>query len=154
MPTVSLTAEVPAGADEMWRAVVSPIGFRFVSRGLVHWPVVADRTTRWQEGETIEGWMFFFGFIPVARHRLTFVSLDGDRREFLTDEKGGIISSWHHSITVTPIGDHVSRVADSVTFSGGVFTPALWVLVKLFYAIRAPRWVGLARAVHSGELSL
>jgi hypothetical protein len=154
MPTVSLTAQVPCAPAHMWRAVVSPVGFRFVSRGLVHWPVVATRTTRWLEGEAVEGWMFFFGFVPVARHRLRFVKLDDDSRTFQTDERGGIISSWQHTITVTPDGDRGSRVHDTVTFSGGIFTPALWILVKLFYAIRAPRWVGLARAVDSGDLKL
>jgi len=154
MPTVSLTARVPCEPAEMWRAVVSPVGFRFVSRGLVHWPVVATRTARWREGETVEGWMFFFGFVPVARHQLTFVTLDDDSRTFHTNEKGGIITAWEHTIRVTPDREGGSRVDDTVTFSGGVFTPALWILVKLFYAIRAPRWVGLARAVHSGELGL
>jgi len=154
MPTVSLTARVPAPSDDMWRAVVSPQGFRYVSRGLVHWPVVASRTARWREGETVEGWMFFFGFIPVARHRLTFVTLDDHSYTFQTDERGGIISSWQHRIVVSPAGARDSVVTDSVTFSGGIFTPALWVLVKLFYLVRAPRWVGLARAVHSGELDL
>ena len=154
MPTVSLTARVPASTDDMWRAVVSPQGFRYVSRGLVHWPVVATRTTRWREGETVEGWMFFFGFIPVARHRLTFVTLDDHSYTFQTDERGGIISSWQHRIVVSAAGAKDSVVTDSVTFSGGIFTPALWVLVKLFYFVRAPRWVGLARAVHSGELDL
>lgn len=154
MPTVSLTARVPASSTEMWRAVVSPVGFRFVSRGLVRWPVVATRMARWQEGESVEGWMFFFGFIPVARHRLTFITLADDSRTFRTDENGGIIASWNHTITVTAAPDGKSLIHDTVTFSGGVFTPALWVMVKLFYAIRAPRWVGLARAVHSGELEL
>ena len=154
MPTISLNARVPASPEEMWRAVVSPIGFRFVSRGLVRWPVVAERTTRWQEGETVEGWMFFFGFVPVARHRLTFITLDDDSRTFRTDENGGIIASWNHTITVTGEPGSDSVVHDTVTFNGGVLTPVLWVLVKLFYAIRAARWVGLARAVHSGELTL
>jgi len=154
MPTVSLTARVPASTDDMWRAVVSPLGFRYVSRGLVRWPVVATRTTRWREGETVEGWMFFFGFIPVARHRLTFVTLDDLSYTFQTDERGGIISSWQHRIVVSAAGAKDSVVTDSVTFSGGIFTPALWVLVKLFYLVRAPRWIGLARAVHSGELDL
>jgi hypothetical protein len=98
--------------------------------------------------------MFFFGFVPVARHRLTFVTLDDHSCTFHTNEKGGIITAWQHIIRVTPDGQDSSRVDDTVTFSGGVFTPALWILVKLFYAIRAPRWVGLARAVHSGELGL
>jgi hypothetical protein len=98
--------------------------------------------------------MFFFGFVPVARHQLTFVTLDDGSRTFHTNEKGGVITAWEHTIRVTPDREGGSRVDDTVTFSGGVFTPALWILVKLFYAIRAPRWVGLARAVHSGELEL
>lgn len=152
MATVSLVATVPAAADTMWRAVVSPVGFRFVSRGLIRWPVAATRTERWREGETVEGWMFFFGFIPVARHRLTFVTLDDATRQFRTDERGGIIKGWNHSITVTPAGANRSTIVDSVTFTGGIFTPGLWVMVKLFYAIRAPRWVGLARAISTGSL--
>jgi hypothetical protein len=98
--------------------------------------------------------MFFFGFIPVARHRLTFVTLDDLSYTFQTNERGGIISSWQHRIVVSAAGTKDSVVTDSVTFSGGIFTPALWVLVKLFYLVRAPRWIGLARAVHSGELDL
>lgn len=152
MPTVSLSLEVPASAAQMWSGVTSPIGFRFVSRGLVRWPVVASRTERWHEGETVTGWMFMAGFLPMSRHSLTFVRLDDESREFSTNEHGGPIRSWNHRITVTPLTEATSRIDDRVTFDGGVLTPALWVLVRLFYAIRRPRWVGLARALAHGTV--
>ena len=102
MPTVSLSTVVPADADLVWSAVTSPAGFRFVSRGLVRWPVVAHRMERWREGETVVGWMFLLGFLPMSRHSLTFERLDPETREFATDEHGGPIRAWNHRITVTP----------------------------------------------------
>jgi hypothetical protein len=152
MATVSLTVTVPAPADTVWNAVCSPIGFRFVSRGLVYWPIAAKRTTRWNQGETVRGWIFFFGFVPAAQHSLTFERLDSTTREFRTDEHGGIIRSWRHSITVTEIDSSQCRIDDSVTFSGGVFTPLLTVMVRVFYAIRRPRWIALAEALVDGTL--
>ena len=152
MPTVSLSTVVPANADVVWSAVTSPIGFRFVSRGLVRWPIVAHRTVRWQEGETVVGWMFLLGFVPMSRHSLTFERLDSVSREFATDERGGPIRSWNHRITVTPVTSSTCRIDDRVTFDGGVFTPALWVLVRLFYAIRRHRWAAMARALTTGSL--
>lgn len=154
MPTVSLSVTVPAPADSVWAAVTSPVGFRFVSRGLVRWPVVARRTQRWHEGETVEGWMFLLGFLPMSRHSLTFDRLDGATREFVTSEHGGPIRSWKHRITVTPLSDSTSQIDDRVTFDGGVLTPALWVLVKLFYVIRRPRWISMARALADGSLAV
>lgn len=147
MATVSLSVSVPAPADSVWQAVKSPAGFRFVSRGLVRWPVAANRTEPWREGETVSGWMFFFQILPVARHNLTFITLDDHNRAFRTDEHGGIIRSWKHSITVTPVDDSHARVDDSVTFSGGMLTPLLEIAVKTFYLVRRPRWVELGKAI-------
>ena len=152
MPTVSLHVDVPLGAPEIWSAVTSPAGFRFVSRWLIRWPIVAHRVERWREGETVTGWMFLLGFLPMSHHSLTFQRLDAVTREFSTNEHGGPIRSWNHRITVTPMSDEACRIHDRVTFDGGVLTPALWVLVRLFYVIRRPRWIALARAVGRGKL--
>lgn len=154
MPTVSLSVSVPASASRMWTGVTSPVGFRFVSRGLVRWPVVETRTSRWTEGETVAGWMFLLGFVPMSRHSLTFVRLDDDSYEFSTNEHGGPIRSWNHRITVTAEGSTSCRVDDRVTFDGGLLTPALWVLVRLFYVIRRPRWIALARELASDSLGI
>lgn len=152
MPTVSLSCDLPAPAPLVWSAVVSPIGFRFVSRGLVRWPVVATRIDRWQQGETVIGWMFLLGFLPMSRHSLTFERLNDSEHEFSTREHGGPIRSWNHRITVTPVSEDACRIHDRVTFDGGVLTPALWILVKLFYIIRRPRWTQLARALVRREV--
>lgn len=152
MKTTSLSIVVPATADDMWRAVRSPAGFRFVARGLVRWPVAAQRTEPWHEGETVSGWMFAAGIVPVAHHSLTFVRLDDATREFRTDEHGGVIRRWNHSITVTPVDDSHSRIDDSVTFSGGIFTWPLALAVRVFYFIRRPRWIALARAIVAGTV--
>ena len=152
MRTVSLSVVVPASADTVWRAVCSPAGFRFVSRGLVIWSAAAGRNEPWRQGETVSGRMFAAGIVPVSFHTLTFVRLDDSTREFRTDEFGGIIKKWNHSITVTPIDAAHSRIDDTVTFSGGVLTPLLELAVRVFYLIRKPRWIGLARAVAGGRL--
>jgi hypothetical protein len=152
VPTVSLTCDVPVPAHTMWSAVVSPIGFRFVSRGLIRWPVAAVRTSRWMQGETVVGWMFLLGILPMSRHSLTFEGLDDAQFEFSTRERGGPIRSWNHRITVTPIDDSSCRIHDRVTFDGGVLTPFLWVLVRLFYVIRRPRWQQLATALRDGTV--
>ena len=136
----------------MWSAVVSPVGFRFVSRRLVRWPVVAERTDRWVQGETVVGWMFLLGFLPMSRHSLTFERLDDDACEFSTREHGGPIRSWNHRITVTTVDDRTCEIHDRVTFDGGILTPALWVLVQMFYVIRRQRWTALANALVSGEV--
>lgn len=154
MPTIALSVIVPAPASRMWEGVTSPVGFRFVSRGLVRWPVVATRNARWNEGETVTGWMFLLGVLPMSRHSLTFLRLDDRTHEFSTDEHGGPIRSWNHRITLTPLDEGSCRVDDRVTFDGGALTPALWVLVRLFYAIRRPRWKGLASALREGRLEI
>lgn len=152
MPTVSLSCQVPAPAELVWKAVVSPIGFRFVSRGLVRWPVAQSRTNRWNQGETVIGWMYLLGFLPMSRHSLTFERLDDAHHEFSTQEHGGPIRSWNHRITVTPIDAGTCRIDDRVTFDGGILTPALWLLVKTFYVIRRPRWQQLGVALCAGTV--
>ena len=154
MPTIALSCEVPISATKMWSAVVSPIGFRFVSRGLVRWPVSENRTARWVQGETVVGWMFLLGLLPMSRHSLTFERLDDADFEFSTREHGGPIRSWNHRITVIPLDDRSCRIHDRVTFDGGVFTPALWILVRLFYLLRRPRWNQLARALSEGTVAV
>lgn len=152
MPTASLSIVAPASAATVWSGVTSPVGFRFVSRGLVWWPIVADRSERWHEGETVTGWMFLLGFLPMSRHSLTFERLDDSAFEFSTRERGGPIRAWNHRITVTALTTDTCRIDDRVTFDGGILTPALWVLVRAFYVIRRPRWIGLARALSDGTV--
>lgn len=153
MATVSLRVTVPARANDVWQAVRSPRGFEFVSRGLIYWPVASSHSSLWVEGETVRGWMFFFGFLPVARHSLTFTTLNDSTREFRTAEHGGIIRSWQHSITVTPLDAVSCAVDDTVTFDGGIATPLLDLTVRVFYWIRRPRWIALGRAITDGSFT-
>ncbi|MGI5130640.1 hypothetical protein ACQEVB_27805 [Pseudonocardia sp. CA-107938] len=103
--TVHVESELPTSADRVWEAMQRPATFAYVCRGLLGVPAAAGRTEPFQPGERGTGWILLFHVLPLHRHTIEVVGLDPDTRTVRTQEHGGVLRSWRHTLHVEPAGD-------------------------------------------------
>src|SRR5437773_138227 len=102
MRTIHVETELAADADRVWSAMQHPSSFLYVTRGLIGLPALAGRTEPFREGESGSGWLFLFHVIPMYRHTINLVAVDPATRTMRSDEHGGMIRSWRHTLHVEP----------------------------------------------------
>lgn len=145
MTVIDRSTVLGASAESVWAAVRTPAAFRAVTRRLISIPAIRDRQDEWRECETVEGWVFLFGFLPFSRHHLHLARIDDVTRTLSSRESGGLITRWDHDIEVTPIDDARCVYRDRIEIEAGVMTPLVVVYARWFYWMRQRRWGALAR---------
>lgn len=147
MSTVTVTTLLDAPPQAVWRAVTTPAGFRFVTRGLVELSGLDARaaTAEWTQGTTVTGRLRVLG-VPFSHHRITLESIDHERRSLRSDEGGGPIRSWRHLITVHDVADDPTRCSytDTIEINAGLLTPVITLFAHAFYRLRQQRWRRIA----------
>ncbi len=80
--------------------------------------------------------------LPFSYHHITVTSIDDDARVVASDEHGGVIRTWRHDVTVTPIDETACRYDDRIDIDAGDPDPAVvaggW----------KSRWVASASTCH------
>lgn len=147
MAIVDLSSQLPASGDAVWKAVKTPAAFRRVTRGLITMPVINDRSDEWQEGETVIGWVFLFGFVPFSRHRLHISRIDDTTRTLMSREEGGLLKQWDHDIEIVPVSPDSCMYRDRIEIDAGFFTPVVVLYARSFYRTRQRRWRELAKSL-------
>ena len=145
MRTISISTELDAPADVVWRAVKTPQAFVHVAKGMLRYPA-AERVDRpWQMGDQLDGWTFLFGVVPFSVHHLAVASIDDQRRVLVSHEHGGLVRTWHHTLVVTAVDDASCRYEDRIAIDAGLLTPVVVLYASIFYRHRQRRWRRLAR---------
>ncbi len=145
--TIRRSCVLDAPADLVWAAVRTPQAFRFVTRGLLDWRPLRDRTEPWQQGEEATGWLLLGGMVPFSRHRIRVAEIDDRERRLSSDEAGGPIRSWRHDITVEPLEGGRCRYTDVIHIDAGALTPLVAAFAWVFYRERQRRWRTLAEVL-------
>lgn len=145
MRTVHIETILPTEADKVWSAMLSPVTFLYVCKGLIGFPALAGRSEVLRAGERGTGWLFAFHVIPAYRHTIEVVEVDQANRTVRTHENGGLLKAWNHTLHVEPIDEHSSRYSDTVDIDAGVATAFVAALAKGIYRYRHRRWRKLVR---------
>ena len=147
MKTIHVATELPAPAEAVWETMQYPGTFLYVARGLVGAPALAGRATKFVVGEKGTGWLFLFHVVPLSRHTIEVVHIDHDTMTIETEEHGGMLRRWHHTLHVEPVGDEGarSRYSDTVDIDAGLFTGVVARFSLGIYRYRQRRWHRLAR---------
>lgn len=119
----------------------------FVTKGLLGFCDADQFPIEWQQGTTQTTRLLFFGLLPAWRHSLTFKAVNDSERVLCTNEGGGLITLWNHTIKVVPVGDRSCIYLDDVEVKAGVLTIFVWAYAQLFYRYRQLRWRTLLRRV-------
>lgn len=149
MRTVTVSRELPAPAHVVWPAVKTPQAFVYVAKGMLRFPA-AERIGRpWKVGDDIRGLTFLLGVIPFSKHRIRVEQIDDESMTMVSDEEGGIIRTWRHSLTAIPIDERRCHYEDRIEIDAGALTPVVAAFAEVFYRYRQRRWkmlAGLLRA--------
>ena len=145
MRTIHLETVLPTTADRVWPAMLSPITFLYVCRGLFAFPALAGRSEPLQVGERDTGWLMAFHLIPAYRHTIEVLEKDETTKTLRTHEHGGILKAWNHTLHVEPIDEHSCRYSDTVDIDAGIATALVATVAKGIYRYRHRRWHKLAR---------
>lgn len=143
--TVHVETELPATADRVWAALLNPASFRYVCRGLFGIPALAGRTESYRAGEQGTGWLLLFHVVPFSRHTIRIVELDPDTRTLRTEEHGGVLRAWNHTLHVEPVAERSCHYADTVEVDAGPLTPVVARVAVLIFRYRQRRWHRLVR---------
>lgn len=145
MRTIDVATDLPAPAEAVWETMQYPGTFLYVARGLVGAPALAGRATKFVAGERGTGWLFLFHVIPLSKHTIEVVRIDHETMTIETEEHGGMIRRWHHTLHAEPLDATRSRYRDTVDIDAGLFTGVVARLSIGIYRYRQRRWHRLAR---------
>ena len=145
MRTVHVETILPTDADRVWSAILSPVTFLYVCKGLLGFPGLSGRSEALRPGERGTGWLFAFHVIPAYRHTIEIVEVDQAGKMLRTHEHGGILKAWNHTLHVEPIDEHSSRYSDTVDIDAGAATALVATLAVGIYRYRQRRWHKLVR---------
>ena len=145
MRTVHIETILPTDADRVWSAMLSPVTFLYVCKGLLGFPVLSGRSEALRAGERGTGWLFAFHLIPAYRHTIEIVEVDQVSRTVRTHEHGGLLKAWNHTLHVEPIDERSSRYSDTVDIDAGVATAFVAMVATGIHRYRQRRWRKLVR---------
>lgn len=143
--TIRVERVLPAPADRVWRAMQQPGTFLYVARGVLGFPALAGRTDPFVEGEEGVGWLWLFHVLPTSRHHIHLVEVDTGTRTMRTEEHGGLLRRWDHTLHVEPVDDRHSRYSDVVVIDAGPLTRVVVPVARGLFRYRQLRWRRLAR---------
>lgn len=145
MRTVTISTRLDAPVEVVWPAVKTPHAFVHVAKAMLRYPA-AERVDRpWQVGDELVGWTLLFGLVPFSIHHLAVVAIDDDQRVLISDEHGGLVRIWRHTLALTEIDDTSCRYEDRIDIGAGILTPVVALYARVFYRYRQRRWRALAR---------
>ena len=138
------TLNVPA--NWAWEALKRRDTFLFITRGIMRyrgadsWPEILMAS-----GVEIETAVYPIGIFPGISDRIAIVSVDEEAMEVRTNESGGLIRIWNHTMKVEPLTESRCRYSDRIELDAGWLTPIIWSFASLFYRYRQFRWHRLTK---------
>lgn len=140
MRTVHIETELPTDAEQVWAAMQHPTSFTYVCRGVLGMPALVGRTAAMREGESGTGWLLLFHLIPLMRYTIHLVEIDPATKTLRSQEHGGMLRSWNHTLHVEAVSTRTCRYSDTVDIDAGALTPVVARLATLLYRYRQRRW--------------
>lgn len=143
--------ELAASPERVWQAMLQPSTMLYVLKGVFGFPALGGRIDAIVEGEAGTGWALMFHVIPFAKWTINVVRVDPATRTIVTNEHGGIIRCWNHTLHVEGLDAVRSRYTDSIEVDAGPLTPVVAASVRLIVSYRQRRLRRLART-HLGAV--
>ena len=92
------------------------------------------------EGESIDLRLTLLRTIPINRHTIKLIEIDDATRTARTNEHGGALNTWNHTIHVEPLTGSTCRYYDSIDLDAGRLTKVAYAIANAIFAHRQRRW--------------
>lgn len=142
---VKISTPLNVPAEVVWGRVKQTATFQYVTRGVLRFSAATGLPKEWYQGQKCNSRLILFGVFPAWVHELEVVRLDNARRELQTAEKGGLLRSWDHTLTVAPDDEGCCIYTDTVVLDAGILTPLIWLIAHVFFRYRQMRLRRLVR---------
>ena len=142
-----ITTELDAPVQKVWKLLKRKQTFLYVTRGLIGIPDAEAWPEEQHEGLKMRGRLRFFHLVPGWEHEIRVESVDEERREVRTTERGGFVKVWNHLLKVELLSGERSRYTDEIEIDAGAFTPVVWAFAHFFYRYRQARWRSLSKVI-------
>ncbi len=140
MKSIAVHTNLNAPADAVWATVRRPAAFVHAAGPILRYPRAERHPAPWETGEKLIGWLFLFRVIPILRYTIEIVEIDHASMTLLTEEHGGLLRTWRHTIVVEPLAEDRCRYEDRVDIEAGVLTAVVAGFARVFYRYRQRRW--------------
>jgi hypothetical protein len=87
------------------------------------------------------------------RHTIEVVELDEASRTVRTQERGGLLRSWRHTLHVVPITATRCRYSDTVELDAGALSPLVAGFTRVLFGYRHRRWQRPVRSGRAGSVT-
>lgn len=144
MERVVTTSRLEAPAEVVWRGVRRVELLLEIVRPLLVMSVPEGTPDRWSLDTQVAMTSRLLGVVPIGTQVARFVELDDDAMRARTEESGGLVEQWHHTITVTADGPDACTYVDDVSIDAGPATPLVVWFARRLYAHRHRRLRRLA----------
>jgi len=131
-----VSSVLPVNAGQAW-ALMNPETLKRITRGLVSFE--GQVPEKYEEGDVVHTRLRLFGLFPAYDYEMRCVLLDRAGGVLVSHEKGGLVRSWQHHISIQPLTATTSRHTDEVEIDAGLATPVVWALANVFYRVRHAR---------------
>ena len=142
---VVVSTELQLSAEQACALARLPATTEHVVKPILHITPAPGQTLpeRIESGTQLRLRISLFGLFPSWPHEINVVSVEP--RSIHTDEHGGSIRSWRHTLSFTPLDERSCRYEDRIELDAGPLTPLVWLYAHGFYRYRQARWRRLAR---------
>ncbi|OBA80769.1 hypothetical protein A9W99_16020 [Mycobacterium sp. 1164966.3] len=145
MRTIHLETILPTTADRVWSAMLSPVTFLYVCKGLFGFPALAGRSEPLRLGERGTGWLVAFHLIPAYRHTIEVIEVDEATKTVRTHEHGGMLKAWNHTLHAEALDEDSCRYSDTIEIDAGPATVIVAAVATGIFRYRQRRWHKLVR---------
>jgi hypothetical protein len=152
---IRVESRMPVARHVFWSRLTTVASLRFVCKPWIYFRYCGKRplNDRWHEGETFPFFLWLFKVVPLGYHSIQLEKIDPAHYAIQSRERGSVVTTWDHLITLQEIAPNETHYADEVDLYAGWLTPVVAWWSTRFYEHRQRRWRTLLRQLAALQAS-
>ncbi len=146
MMIVKVSTPLNTSADLAWSTVKKIDTLRYVARGLLGF-AGEGIPEEVRAGDSFRVRLLLFNILPAWTQEMHIVYVDDEKRELYSNERGGMVRTWNHRISIEPESEGRCRYTDEIEIDAGALTLFVCAYAHFFDRYRQMRWRRLARSL-------
>ena len=145
LSTFEASADYPVPADALWALVVRYDALDAAAGRLASYAGLPDGEADTGQEFTVQ--IHLLGILPLPPWTIRILERDDGRRILRSEEWGGGVHTYRHTLEVSPLGDRTCRHTDRLEIGAGWQTPLVTLAARRIYRARHPlrrKLLGLA----------
>lgn len=137
---VERTVALPASIEKCWRLLQRTDTLIKVAEGIMTYGGANDLPEHWSPDNPVVNLKPRLFGIPQGNHFVQVTSLDEENHTIVTNEYGGHIKSWVHTMNLVEVDQFQCLYTDTIEIDAGRRTKLVAWFAHHFYGHRQRRW--------------